>query len=273
MPKEKNTNSKIKKITLFDIIDKKFLQSMQDFFSKTMGVSLINIYNSQWITDPSYSTSFCKYIIGSPKGYSSCESCHKKMEETAIETGNVVISKCHAGLTMFVLPIIIDGKYLGCTTGGQVLTEPMAEEHLKSLAEKFEINDKAYFEEARSLKVLSTEEMESITDLLVIFSNLLFSVYYANFQLAELGLDYRIPQNAALEDWFISKYEKTKKYISERETQVLKLVVLGKSNTEIAKELFISVHTAKAHVSSILEKFGVEDRVQLAVKAVRGKLL
>ena len=72
-----------------------------------------------------------------------------------------------------------------------------------------------------------------------------------------------------MEEWFFSNYGNIKKPISSREFEVLKLIVLGKSNTEIANELFISVHTAKAHVSSILEKFAVEDRVQLAVKVVR----
>lgn len=59
------------------------------------------------------------------------------------------------------------------------------------------------------------------------------------------------------------------KSLTEREYEVLKLVVMGKSNTEIAKDLLISVHTAKAHVCSILQKMAVNDRVQAAVKAVR----
>lgn len=59
------------------------------------------------------------------------------------------------------------------------------------------------------------------------------------------------------------------KPLTNREFEVLKLVVMGKSNTEIAKELFVSVHTAKAHVCSILQKMSVDDRVQAAVKAVR----
>ena len=61
--------------------------------------------------------------------------------------------------------------------------------------------------------------------------------------------------------------------LTDREIQVLKLIVLGKSNTEIAKELLISLHTAKKHVSSILDKMSVDDRVQVAVKAVREGLL
>jgi len=57
--------------------------------------------------------------------------------------------------------------------------------------------------------------------------------------------------------------------LTEREFEVLKHLVAGKSNTEIANELIVSVHTAKAHVCSILQKMCVNDRVQAAVKAVK----
>ncbi len=61
--------------------------------------------------------------------------------------------------------------------------------------------------------------------------------------------------------------------LSEREHQVLRLLVDGKSNTEIAEELIVSVHTAKAHVCNILQKMCVTDRVQAAVKAVKCNLV
>lgn len=67
--------------------------------------------------------------------------------------------------------------------------------------------------------------------------------------------------------------EQTKIPLTEREFEVLKHLVAGKSNTEIAKELIVSVHTAKAHVCSILQKMCVNDRVQAAVKAVKEGLV
>jgi len=60
---------------------------------------------------------------------------------------------------------------------------------------------------------------------------------------------------------------------TEREMEVLRLLVKGKSNTEIAKDLIVSVHTAKAHVCSILQKLCVDDRVQAAVKAIRENII
>ncbi len=61
--------------------------------------------------------------------------------------------------------------------------------------------------------------------------------------------------------------------LTDRELEVLKHLVQGKSNTEIAKELIVSVHTAKAHVCSILQKLCVDDRVQAAVKAIRENIV
>lgn len=61
--------------------------------------------------------------------------------------------------------------------------------------------------------------------------------------------------------------------LTEREKDVLKLMVKGKTNPEIADEIFISPHTAKAHVTNILIKMGVDDRVQAAVKAIKMKLV
>ncbi|HBH18171.1 MAG TPA: DNA-binding response regulator [Cyanobacteria bacterium UBA9579] len=57
--------------------------------------------------------------------------------------------------------------------------------------------------------------------------------------------------------------------LTEREYEVLQLVVDGKSNNEIANELKISEHTAKAHVCNIIQKLVVDDRTQAAVKAIK----
>ncbi len=52
--------------------------------------------------------------------------------------------------------------------------------------------------------------------------------------------------------------------LTQRELEVLECICKGYSNSEIAKELFISEHTAKAHVTSILRKFNVKNRTLAA---------
>jgi len=60
--------------------------------------------------------------------------------------------------------------------------------------------------------------------------------------------------------------------LTERELEVLKMIVDGKGNEEIAEALVISRHTVKNHVSSIFAKLGVENRIQAAVYAVRQRI-
>jgi DNA-binding NarL/FixJ family response regulator len=61
--------------------------------------------------------------------------------------------------------------------------------------------------------------------------------------------------------------------LSLREKEVLRLVVDGKDNAAIAQELFISPYTVKNHISNILLKLNVENRLQAAVCAVRDSLV
>ncbi|WP_077615688.1 response regulator [Caenibacillus caldisaponilyticus] len=55
--------------------------------------------------------------------------------------------------------------------------------------------------------------------------------------------------------------------LTSREREVLILIAKGKSNAEIAEELYIGIKTVKTHVSNILSKLGVSDRTQAAIYA------
>jgi two-component system, NarL family, response regulator len=57
--------------------------------------------------------------------------------------------------------------------------------------------------------------------------------------------------------------------LSAREVQVLKLIVQGHANKQIAFHLSIAEHTVKNHVKSILSKLGVQDRTQAATAAIQ----
>ena len=61
--------------------------------------------------------------------------------------------------------------------------------------------------------------------------------------------------------------------LSPREAEVLEFLVRGKSNQQIARDLFISMSTVKNHVHHIIKKLGVSDRVQAAILAIEHDLI
>ena len=61
--------------------------------------------------------------------------------------------------------------------------------------------------------------------------------------------------------------------LTNREKEVLELIAQGKSNQEIADELFITLKTVKTHVSNILSKLEVEDRTQATIYAFKHHLV
>ncbi|MGG1554477.1 response regulator [Paenibacillus ferrarius] len=61
--------------------------------------------------------------------------------------------------------------------------------------------------------------------------------------------------------------------LTEREMEVLRLIAQGKSNQELADDLFIGVKTVKFHVTNVLAKLGVEDRTQAAIYAFKHGLV
>lgn len=61
--------------------------------------------------------------------------------------------------------------------------------------------------------------------------------------------------------------------LSDREREILQLVSQGKSNKEIASDLFISVNTVKVHVSNVYEKIGVSSRTEATLYAIENGIV
>jgi two-component system, NarL family, nitrate/nitrite response regulator NarL len=63
------------------------------------------------------------------------------------------------------------------------------------------------------------------------------------------------------------------KLLSDRESQIMRLVAQGQRNKEIGQNLFISEQTVKNHVHNIFDKLGVSDRLELALYAIHHHLI
>jgi DNA-binding NarL/FixJ family response regulator len=64
-----------------------------------------------------------------------------------------------------------------------------------------------------------------------------------------------------------------KPLLSDRESQIMRLVAQGQRNKEIGQNLFISEQTVKNHVHNIFDKLGVSDRLELALYAIHHHLI
>jgi DNA-binding NarL/FixJ family response regulator len=67
--------------------------------------------------------------------------------------------------------------------------------------------------------------------------------------------------------------DETGSQLSKREIEILRLMAEGKENKEIAQDLYISPQTVKNHISNILRKLQIENRIQAAVYAVRNHIV
>ena len=64
-----------------------------------------------------------------------------------------------------------------------------------------------------------------------------------------------------------------KPHLSDREKQVVQLVVQGYCNREIGQRLFLSEQTVKNHLHNLFGKLGVSDRLELALYAIHHRLI
>jgi NarL family two-component system response regulator LiaR len=82
-----------------------------------------------------------------------------------------------------------------------------------------------------------------------------------------------LPQDLALKLMQLGPPAAALDQLTERETDVLRLLAQGQSNQEIARNLHISMTTVRSHVSNILMKLGVSNRTQAALVARERQLL
>jgi DNA-binding NarL/FixJ family response regulator len=61
-------------------------------------------------------------------------------------------------------------------------------------------------------------------------------------------------------------------HLTDREQEVLELILQARSNREIARELGIEERTVKAHVGRLMRKSGAENRIELSMRALNGSL-
>ena len=61
--------------------------------------------------------------------------------------------------------------------------------------------------------------------------------------------------------------------LTDREITILKLIMQGYANSQISKKIYISIHTVKAHIASIMRKLNAKNRTNAVYIALKNNLL
>lgn len=171
-------------LKLTELIDISILQKIQDSFSEyTHMASLIADENGVPITVGSGFTRFCMDLTRSSElGYSRCMECDRMGGVSSLKSGKPSVYQCHAGLCDFSAPIIVDGCYIGCLMGGQILTKPLDEALIRERAAEYGIDEQQYIEAAKEVHIKSESDALEAANFIFKLAEILSEMAYNNYQ-------------------------------------------------------------------------------------------
>lgn len=181
-------------LRLTDLIDVSVLQEIQDGFSDVTGMAALTVdADGAPVTKGSNFTDFCmKYTRGTPEGCRRCERCDKDGSKYTGRTGRSLTYSCHAGLTDFSAPIIVNGEMLGSFVGGQVLTGAPDMEKIRRTASELSINEDEYIEALGKIKTVPASQVEKSAKFLHTIAKNISSIAYANYMLKRQGVAHAV---------------------------------------------------------------------------------
>lgn len=128
-------------LRLTDFVDVRTLQTLQDGFASATGIA-ISFRDSagQAITKSAAKPRFCELILASGDGEAACRESHGEAVKLVESSDSARLHECHAGLSQFVAPIVLQDRRLGAIIVGDRPRVPLDETRLGELAEAFELD-------------------------------------------------------------------------------------------------------------------------------------
>lgn len=217
---------------------KRKIQSFQDCFAEMFNISMgIVSLEGKSLTVWSNSSLFCHYIL--KKNHDRCKREQQSIIEHLLKKREAYVYTCYTGITYFALPIFSNKDVIAICLGGGVYLE----ENIELSNEKI----------VQGIQVLSEEKLNDIIKMLEnIFS--LININENTNLLDENKKDDNHQEISLLN-----------KKLSLRELEIVRNINSGMSNKEIAVELNISEKTVKTHITNILRKLKMKDRLEIVI--------
>ncbi len=168
---------------LTDLISSDILQEIQDAFSEYSGMAaLITDANGTPVTKGSGFTRFCMEMTRKSRtGARKCEVCDRQGALMTMQSGKPAVYPCHAGLTDYAAPILLNGEFIGSFIGGQVRTDPVNEEHIREKAAEYHLDPDEYVAAAKMTNQIEREEIDKTANFLSRLAEVLSRVAYQRY--------------------------------------------------------------------------------------------
>lgn len=171
-------------LKLLELIDINTLQELQDSFADAVEMGCVIYDDKGPITKPSKFAEFCTKVgADNPEELKACEDCNVSWGKIAAQKGKPIIYKCHANLTNFAAPIIVNGEHIASILGGQVLTQEPTVDLFRELTAGLDLDEDKYLELFKKIKFITNENVTSAVNFLHLFANTLSKIAHQNILL------------------------------------------------------------------------------------------
>jgi len=161
-------------LRLTDFVDVSTLQTLQDGFASATGIA-ISFRDSagKAITKSAAKPRFCELILAGDGGEAACRGSHAEAVKLVEAVDSPCLFECHAGLSQFVAPIVVQERRLGAIIVGDRPRAPLAEAHLAELAGAFDLDLGELSAASEDLIAWSDRRMAAATAFIQQFANTL----------------------------------------------------------------------------------------------------
>ena len=191
---------------LADLISPEILQRYQDAFSSYTGMAaLITDANGTPLTTGSGFTRFCMDMTRcSEVGRKNCEECDRMGAIMTMQSGQTKVYRCHAGLTDYAAPILVNGEFIGSFIGGQVRTEPVDEVYMRERAIEYNIDPDDYIAAAKETNQIDSSLIIKAADFLAEMAGVFSTIAYERYKV--LQDNQHIEQAAASQGEYFQRF-------------------------------------------------------------------
>lgn len=155
---------------LLQLIEKDKLMRIIEAFTKATDITIdINDADGLPVVDHNYFYGFCRNVRSTQKGLARCFDSNARLGLLTMEQGGSCIGKCHAGVVLVSVPILVEGQFYGSITCGQMHLEQPGEREVREMLEANQdlgLDPEYLVQSFKEIRVISFEKSQGAVGLI-----------------------------------------------------------------------------------------------------------